>query len=71
MDLLDHRNSYGGVKAEYFIELLQNAIEEAENACCDYENTLKQKIEMLWLVSYSSCTATVQFTIYIWFFMLI
>ena len=32
---------YGVVKAKYFMELLQNAIEEAENARCDYEDTLK------------------------------
>uniref|UniRef100_A0A0D9UXX7 RNA-dependent RNA polymerase n=1 Tax=Leersia perrieri TaxID=77586 RepID=A0A0D9UXX7_9ORYZ len=32
---------YGGVPEEYFMELLQNAIEVAENACYDYDDALK------------------------------
>ncbi|KAF0915964.1 hypothetical protein E2562_000600 [Oryza meyeriana var. granulata] len=32
---------YGGVPEEYFLELLQNAIEGAENACYDYEDALR------------------------------
>ncbi|KAE8778385.1 hypothetical protein D1007_48730 [Hordeum vulgare] len=31
---------YGGVKEEFFMELLENAIEGAENARCDYEDAL-------------------------------
>lgn len=50
MDLLDHRN-----KAEYFIELLQNGIEETENARCDYEDA---RLECCGLYIFaSSCTA--------------
>uniref|UniRef100_A0A0E0JF81 RNA-dependent RNA polymerase n=1 Tax=Oryza punctata TaxID=4537 RepID=A0A0E0JF81_ORYPU len=32
---------YGGVPEEYFLELLQSAIEGAENACYDYEDALR------------------------------
>ncbi|KAL6838695.1 hypothetical protein ACP4OV_031409 [Aristida adscensionis] len=32
---------FGGVKEEYFMELLQNAIEEVENARYDYKHALK------------------------------
>uniref|UniRef100_A0A0D9Y4K5 RNA-dependent RNA polymerase n=1 Tax=Oryza glumipatula TaxID=40148 RepID=A0A0D9Y4K5_9ORYZ len=32
---------YGGVPEEYFLELLQGAIEGAENACYDYEDALR------------------------------
>jgi RNA-dependent RNA polymerase len=35
---------YGGVKAEYFIELLHDAIEGAENARYGYGDALKRKL---------------------------
>jgi hypothetical protein len=34
---------YGGVKAEYFIELLHDAIERVENARYGYNDALKRK----------------------------
>ena len=35
---------YGGVKAEYFIELLHDAIEVAKNARYGYDDALKRKL---------------------------
>jgi len=33
---------HGGVKTEFFMELLQDAIEVAENACYDFKAALKR-----------------------------
>ena len=48
---------YGGVPEEYFLELLQSAIEGAENACYDYEDALRSKfkIRLLHSVQFTCC----------------